>query len=130
MQILYQMDMSGQDAATSIGNFWSSLAKPDAKLEEGREFADGLVLGFAAVSENVDELIRKTSHHWRLERMARVDRNVIRLATYELMECMDVPRGVAINEAIELAKRFGDENSSAFVNGVIDRIASALPERA
>ena len=122
VQMLYQMDVSGVDASTAIATYWATLAPKS----EGREFADELVQGLAQASERIDALIRDTSKHWRLERMARVDRNVIRLAIYELLERPDIPRKVTINEAIELAKRFGDENSPAFVNGVLDRIAETL----
>ena len=122
VQMLYQMDMSGVDAATASRLYWGSLAGEN----EGRAFADDLVDGLAKASERVDGLIRQVSKHWRLERMARVDRNIIRLAVYELTERPDIPRRVTLNEAIELAKRFGDENSPAFVNGVLDRIAEAV----
>lgn len=125
VQMLYQMDVSGVDAATAVANHWATLASND----EGREFADELVLGLSQQSERIDTLIRDTSKHWRLERMAKVDRNVIRLAVYELLERPDIPRKVTINEAVELAKRFGDENSSAFVNGVLDRIAETLQKQ-
>lgn len=120
--MLYQMDVSGADVSTAIATYWATLASKD----EGREFADALVIGLTEASERIDGLIRDTSKHWRLERMARVDRNVIRLAIYELLERPDIPRKVTINEAIELAKRFGDENSPAFVNGVLDRVAETL----
>jgi N utilization substance protein B len=89
-------------------------------------FADQLVVGCAKVQDQLDAKIRGVSKHWRLERMARVDRNIIRLATYELMFQGDIPRRVTLNEAVELAKRFGNEESPAFVNGVLDRIADEL----
>jgi N utilization substance protein B len=85
-----------------------------------------LVRGCAAQLEAIDTKIRDVSRHWRLERMARVDRNVMRLAVFELMGMPDVPRRVTLNEAVELAKRYGDENSASFVNGVLDKIASEL----
>jgi len=122
IQMLYQMDMAAVDAPVAIRLYWGTLAGNDG----AREFADDLVLGLAAASERVDALIRQVSKHWRLERMARVDRNIIRLAVYELAERPEIPRRVTLNEAIELAKRFGDENSPAFVNGVLDRIADAV----
>ncbi|PKN44414.1 MAG: transcription antitermination factor NusB, partial [Deltaproteobacteria bacterium HGW-Deltaproteobacteria-20] len=76
--------------------------------------------------ERVDELIRTSSTNWRLERMARVDRNLLRMAAYELLEQKSVPRAVILDEAIELAKLFGSEDSGAFVNGVLDRIAEEV----
>jgi len=117
--MLYQMDATGIDAAGAIELFWNHLG---SALERD-EFADQLVLGFSRVAGAIDEKIRAVSKHWRLERMSRVDRNIIRLAAYELMHVADIPRRVTLNEAVELAKRFGNEESPAFVNGVLDRIA-------
>mgnify|MGYP005813349181 CR=1 FL=1 len=81
------------------------------------------MLGYGRVREAIDDTIRAVSKHWRLERMSRVDRNVIRLGAFELLHMRDIPRRVTLNEAVELAKRFGNEESAAFVNGVLDRIA-------
>ena len=79
--------------------------------------------------EQLDAHIAKASAHWRIERMARVDRNVLRLGTWELAHRPDVPRAVILDEAVELAKAFGTDESSAFVNGVLNRIADALGRR-
>jgi transcription antitermination protein NusB len=119
VQILYQIDVSGLDAETSVKLFWQHLGA----AEERDPFADELVIGCARALEDIDARIRSVSKHWRLERMSRVDRNIIRLAAYELMHATDIPRRVTLNEAVELAKRFGNEESPAFVNGVLDRIA-------
>ena len=120
LQILYQMDLSDTPADAAIQLFWAHLAA----TREGEEFANLLVRGFGAGADAVDAKIRNVSQHWRLERMSRVDRNIIRLATYELMSMPEIPGRVSLNEAIELAKRYGNEQSPAFVNGVLDRIAS------
>ncbi len=137
--MLYQMDVSGADAEHTIRLFWSSLstsgggssddARDDSaakqelqELTREREFADALVRGYDERKTEIDDKIRSVSRHWRLERMARVDRNIIRLGAYELLHMKDVPRRVTLNEAVELAKRFGNEESPAFVNGVLDRI--------
>jgi N utilization substance protein B len=120
LQILYQMDLSETPAEHAIVLFWANLAA----TREGEEFANVLVAGFGADHEMVDEKIRAVSQHWRLERMARVDRNILRLATYELLRMPDVPARVTLNEAIELAKKYGNEGSAAFVNGLLDRIAT------
>lgn len=127
LQVLYQIDTAGVPAAEveqSISSFFELYA--EAEDEAAREFAEKLVRGCAAQLEAIDAKIREVSKHWRIERMARVDRNVMRLAVHELMALPDVPRRVTLNEAVELAKRFGDENSASFVNGVLDRIASEL----
>ena len=86
-------------------------------------------LGLVDIGQ-IDLLIQKTSTNWKLERMARVDRNILRLAVYEILRRADVPVRVTLNEAVELGKKFGSEESSAFVNGVLDRIAHMdLPNR-
>ena len=120
--MLYQMDLAEIQAEQAMETFWAHL---DGS-QEGREFADELVSGCGSNREEIDDAIRSVSQHWRLERMARVDRNIIRLATYELMRLPDVPPKVTLNEAVELAKRFGNEDSPSFVNGVLNRIASDL----
>jgi N utilization substance protein B len=120
--MMYQLDLSGEDPEKAVTLYQQYLGQ----AADADEFAIDLVRGCAAALEEIDAKIREVSKHWRLERMARVDRNILRLATYELLKLPDVPRRVTLNEAVELAKRFGDENSPAFVNGVLDRIASDL----
>lgn len=93
---------------------------------EGREYADRIVRGAADDHERVDETLRKASTNWRVERMTRVDRNVLRLGAWELLHIDDVPRAVILDEAVELAKRYGSEDSSSFVNGVLDRVAEDI----
>jgi len=122
LQILYQIDVSDHSAEQAIRNYWATLAAG----KEGEDFANALVRGWWEAREATDELIKSVSQHWRIERMTRVDRNILRLATYELSHLTDVPRRVTLNEAVELAKRFGSEGSAGFVNGVLDRIASDL----
>jgi N utilization substance protein B len=122
VQMLYQMDVCGIDAKAATQLFWANLGV----AAERDSFADQLVAGCADAQEALDAKIRSVSKHWRLERMSRVDRNIIRLGAYELMYLQDIPRRVTLNEAIELAKRFGNEESPAFVNGVLDRIADDI----
>jgi N utilization substance protein B len=127
LQILYQLDvqeqLTGEQAAAL---FWQHFSREEpADGHEGdeanRAFADQLVRGVREHHADIDALIGRASRNWRLERMARVDRNLLRLAIYELKYCADVPAKVAINEAIEIAKRFGTAESPAFVNGILDR---------
>jgi N utilization substance protein B len=120
--MLYQMDSCGLNAADTIRLFWQHLGV----AAEHDAFADQLVAGCAQAQDEIDAKIRSVSKHWRLERMSRVDRNIIRLASYELMHMQEIPRRVTLNEAVELAKRFGNEESPAFVNGVLDRIADEV----
>jgi N utilization substance protein B len=123
--MLFQMEASGADAAQSIELFWRSFeADP-----EGRAYADDAVRGVESHKQELDAQITAASAHWRLERMTRVDRNLLRLGTWELAHRTDVPRAVAIDEAVELAKAFGTDDSPAFVNGVLDRIAESLGRR-
>lgn len=143
--MLYAMDVAGHWPDTVIERFYDTFGLDEALDEipswadesvrkqayrirgddtEAREYAEGIVRGVSDNQEAIDEKIKEISLHWRLERMAIVDRNLLRLATYEMLWATDdVPRKVAINEAIELAKLFGTAESSAFVNGIIDRIA-------
>ena len=120
--MLFAIEASGSDVDDGIRDFWRELPG-DA---EGREYADQLVRGVRADAEKLDERIRAASQNWRLERMARIDRNALRLGAYELLTRTDVPRAVILDEAVELAKRFGSDESSKFVNGVLDRIADDL----
>lgn len=122
LQMLFQMEASGASPDETIRLFWKSFeAEP-----EGREYADAAVRGVAENMEALDRSILAASTNWRIERMTRVDRNLLRLGAWELAHRTDVPRAVVIDEAVELAKEFGTEESSAFVNGVLDRVAESL----
>ncbi|WP_437588074.1 transcription antitermination factor NusB [Sorangium sp. So ce1000] len=122
LQMLFSVEAGGSSAARVVATFWRETPGDP----EGRAYADEVVLGVAEDLAAVDEAIRKASTNWRLERMARVDRNVLRLGAWELMSRPEVPRAVILDEAVELAKRYGSEESGAFVNGVLDRIAENL----
>jgi transcription antitermination protein NusB len=100
----------------------------EAPSGEAREFCDRLVRGTWEHRDEIDTLIRHHSQAWRIERMATVDRNVLRLGVYELRFGGEVPTAVAIDEAIELAKEYGADGSAAFVNGVLDRVAAGGDE--
>ena len=122
LQMLFQMEASGVDAEKAITLFWRNFeADP-----EGREYADVVVRGIAETLPELDKRISAASSHWRIERMTRVDRNLLRLGAWELVYRPDVPRAVVLDEAVELAKAFGTDDSSAFVNGVLNRIADTL----
>ncbi len=127
LQMLFQLEASGTSAAQTIELFWRAHADADfAPDPEGRSYADTIVRGVADTLDAVDKQITTASRNWRLERMGRVDRNLLRMGTWELMAQKDVPRAVVIDEAVELAKSYGTEDSSSFVNGVLDRIATDL----
>jgi N utilization substance protein B len=91
-----------------------------------RSFARELVDGVREHRERIDALIGESAEHWKLPRLSRVDLNLLRLATFELLARADIPASVTINEAIEIARRFGTDESAAFVNGVLDHIAGVL----
>jgi len=122
LQILYMADACNIPTEHAARLFWGSLAQD----EDGRDFATELLLGYQQNIEQVDETIRGVSEHWRMERMSVVDRNILRLSTFELLAEPSIPRRVTLNEAVELAKRYGSDNSPSFVNGVLDRIAENL----
>ncbi len=122
LQILFLMESSEVAASEASPLFFRHFdADP-----EGKAYAEEIAAGVDRDRVRLDETIKKASEHWRLERMARVDRNVIRLATWELLEKKEVPRAVILDEAVELAKTFGTDESSAFVNGVLNRVADLL----
>jgi N utilization substance protein B len=123
LQALYQIDVAAEGIDEALARFWRSFEPVEREV---MSLAESLVRGVAEHRRKVDEEIERVSSNWRLDRMAKVDRNVLRLATYELLET-DVPVKVAINEAIELGKKYGSESTGAFVNGVLDKIASGLP---
>ncbi len=128
--MLYQRESAPPLAHQATPMFWAPSEEDDASAAQlqpdEREFATAIVEGVERERERIDAEIRGASANWRLERMSQIDRNILRLATYELIAHADVPKNVILNEAIELAKTFGDEGSSSFVNGVLDRIAATV----
>lgn len=122
LQMLFGIETADTDPEEAVARFWREMAGDP----EGREYADELVRGVTDERERVDGIIVRASQHWRLDRMTRVDRNVLRLGTWELLHQSEVPRAVILDEAVELAKRFGTEDSGSFVNGVLDKIANDL----
>ncbi len=127
LMILYELEFRPGDIRGLLVDFW----KARAVVPEVREFADSLVSGVVDHLAAIDETIAKNAAHWSLARIAPVERNILRLATYELLQRSDIPERVVINEAIELAKAYGSEESGAFVNGILDhiRIHLNLPQR-
>lgn len=119
LQMLFAIDVAGHDDGGVIRDFWREFPG-DA---EGRPYADELVRGVCGDPKSLDDLITQASQNWRLERMSRIDRNILRLGTWELRHKEDIPVAVIIDEAVELAKKYGNENSSSFINGVLNRVA-------
>jgi len=129
--MLYQIDQTGSSSAEVFETFWSEQqASPEL-----REFSERLVQGVIDSRDEMDLKIAECAANWRIERMAVVDRNVLRLAAYELFGAREVPSAVIIDEAIEISKKYGSEKSGSFINGILDsmrrQIATAdeRPER-
>jgi len=123
VQFLYQRDLNGGSDSGIVSEFWD--LRPAAK--KVRDFGMAIAQGVLSNQAEIDERIRKAAANYDLHRIAAVDRNILRIAIYEMLFCADVPPVVSINEAIEIAKRFGSEDSGRFVNGVLDRIRGELP---
>jgi N utilization substance protein B len=123
LQFLYQLE---QNAASDPSPFEAEFWARHAVADDAREFASGLVHGAKRHQAEIDKRIAQSAEHWDLERMAVVDRNILRLAVYELVFEPGVPGKVTINEAIEIGKKFGTAESSRFINGVLDRIHREL----
>jgi len=119
LQVLYQLEVTGErEWRDAFELFCGHFEAP----EPLKEFALRLVGGVQQHREEIDRLVAGCSENWRLERMSRVDRNILRQAVFELLWCDDIPPRVTLNEAIDLGKRFGTEESGAFINGVLDNI--------
>lgn len=122
LQFLFQVDVQGTEMRPDLEGFLDASLDGKPGGPEAKAYAVLLVDGALAHRTEIDALIREAARNWDLERMAAVDRNVLRLGCYELLHQPDVPMKVAINEAIELGKRFSTAASGAFVNGILDRI--------
>jgi N utilization substance protein B len=126
LQMLFAADMAERDGTSLTGNYWRELG--DTSIDDKtREFANGLVQGTLREIAAIDDRIRTRAEHWRIERMAIVDRNVLRLAVYEFLY-HDTPATVAINEALEIARRFSTYEATQFINGILDAIKQDLEE--
>lgn len=121
LQILYQIDITHDSYELSLNNFWQS--HNDEKIEEEvKNFTCQLVKGVVDNLEKIDTQISRYATNWQLKRMAVVDRNILRMSSFELMFCDDIPPKVSINEAVELAKKYSGLVASKFVNGILDKI--------
>ncbi|MDD5292597.1 MAG: transcription antitermination factor NusB [Candidatus Omnitrophica bacterium] len=119
LKILYQIDIAPQDAKAALDDFLNHNEDLGADI---KEFSHKLVVGTRNNLEAIDKNITKFADNWELKRMAIVDRNILRLACFELMFLEDIPSKVTINEAVELAKKYGGIDSGKFINGVLDKI--------
>ncbi len=125
LQLLYQWEGDRPEPASLLAEFWKSREEPAAT----RKFAEQLFLGTVAALDEIDPLVAAHSEHWKLERMAAIDRSLLRLAVYEMRTRADVSPAVVINEALEIARRFSSADSVEFINGVLDAVHKTLAIR-
>ena len=132
VQFLYQFDVNRQPVDELLLSFWKLRSGP-GKAETSAKtkvFTEELVKGVTSHLPEIDALISKFTANYEIHRIAVVDRNILRVGIYEMQHCTDVPPVVCINEAIEVAKKFGSEESGRFVNGILDRVRADLPRPA
>jgi len=118
LQVLYQLNISKQDPLTALTQFREHFLSDG----EADAFQNRLVLGVLEHCSELDQLIERYSENWRLDRINLIERNILRMAIFELLFCEEIPPKVTINEAIDLGKRYGSEDSGSFINGILDRI--------
>ena len=122
LQVLYQLEITKQDALRTLAQFQEHFSEG----VERDDFVERLVLGVAEHRKEIDRLIERYSENWRLDRMNAIDRNILRMAVFELLHCEDIPPKVTLNEAIDLGKRYGTDESGSFINGILDRIQNEV----
>ena len=125
LQILYKQDLDPEVTDTLLQSFWET--NPSAP--EVQEYTERIIRGSLSHLAEIDAVLSKYAEHWELHRMAVVDRNILRLSTYELLYLEDVPPKVVINEAVNIAKKFSQEESGKFVNGILDKISHSESRR-
>lgn len=121
MQALYQIEMTGDASPATLESFWRHFEGSS----KAKDFARRLVSGVMEHQKEIDRFIERSAEHWKITRMAKVDLSILRMATFELLFCPDIPLNVSIDEAIEIGKRYGSEDSATFINGVLDQVAQA-----
>ena len=124
IQFLYQFDLSGGEFDESLTTFWHAL--PEECSADAKKFAEDLIRGTVGKRTEIDEKIKKYTEHWELQRIAAVDRNILRLAMYEMLFRDDIPPVVSINEAVDIAKKFSTQDSGKFVNGILDKVRGEI----
>jgi N utilization substance protein B len=123
LQLLFQIDITSEDLDSALVVFWQNQyteVEPEVK-----DFAVQLIRGTISHLKQMDEIIAKYAVNWQIMRMAVIDRNILRLATFEILHLPDIPIKVSINEAVDLAKKYGDIDSGKFINGIIDKISKS-----
>lgn len=123
LQALYQMDITRDDPRDCLANYWGAQDAQETD-QDTRSFTDELVCGVAQHLKEIDAKISRYATNWQLERMAVIDRNILRISCFELVYRLDIPPKVSINEAVELAKRYSGQEAGKFVNAILDKVKS------
>ena len=131
LQFLYQVDVQKEDIDAQLATFWALRTSPEqvGAPNPARDFAEQLLHGVVEHRESIDEKISQLAKNYDLQRISTVDRNILRLGIYEMLHRREAPPVVVINECIEIAKKFGSEDSGRFVNGILDRVCADLRRR-
>ncbi len=125
LQVLFQLNITKQEPATALSQFQEHFSPGG----EADDFTRRLVLGVLEHRRELDRLIERYSENWRLDRINIIERNILRMALFELLHCEEIPPKVTMNEAIDLAKRYGSEDSGSFINGILDRIQNEVVKK-
>ncbi len=125
LQVLFQLNIAKQEAVAALNQFREHFS-PNGEEDE---FLNSLVLGVLEHCQELDRLIEQYSENWRLDRINIIERNILRIALFELLYCEEIPPKVTINEAIDLGKRYGSEESGSFINGILDRIQNEVVKK-
>ena len=125
LQVLFQLDITKHDPIKAFAQSKEHFLKKG----EDDDFAEQIVLGVQEHSQEIDRLIEKYSENWRLDRISLIDRNILRMAIFEFLYCEEIPPKVTLNEAIDLGKRFGTDDSGSFINGILDRIQNEFVQK-
>lgn len=123
LQVLFQIDITAEQPEKVLEVFWQNQVSPVEP--EVKDFAQQIIFGTVEHLKQLDELVAKYALNWMIKRMAVIDRNILRMASFEILYLADVPVKVSINEAVDLAKKFGDLDSGKFVNGILDKLAKS-----
>ena len=126
LKLLYALDITQEPVDELLQTSWLDTVVPEAV----REFSVALVVGVMAHRDEIDTLVQEWSMNWSLERIGVIERNILRFAIYELLFLTDIPPNVTINEAVEVAKRYGTDEAPSFINGILDRIKQEIETRA
>ncbi len=126
LQVLYQMEIRKDGCEESLKSFWERETEKEKVVVE---FTGQLVRGVAENMRELDAVITKYAANWQIDRMAVVDKNILRMAAFEILRLDDIPPKVSINEAVDMAKKYGDKDSGKFVNGILDKINKTKAEK-